>query len=182
MVKSKGEFIVNCLAVECPELALDWHPTKNLPLTTTNTAYGAHKRVWWKCNTCAHEWEAYINNRRKQYKHPGQPGTGCPNCIGRVRTLENSFAAANPNLIEEWHPTKNLPDIIYGIARTSPTKYNWVCKVCEYEWQATASSRSGGAGCPQCGEFKNRDLTPGKEWKSLNQNLILKRKRISHGE
>jgi hypothetical protein len=72
-------FLSNCLAVECPELSLDWHPTKNFPLTTTNTPYGSKKRVWWKCSVCSHEWQAHINNRRKQYKYPGQKGTGCPN-------------------------------------------------------------------------------------------------------
>ena len=36
-------FLSNCLAVECPELSLDWHPTKNFPLTTTNTPYGSKK-------------------------------------------------------------------------------------------------------------------------------------------
>lgn len=180
--KDKDRFKVNCLAVECPELCLDWHPTKNLPLTTFNVTYGSSKKVWWKCHTCAHEWETYINLRRRQYKYPGQEGTACPNCIGRVVNLENSFASANPELIEEWHPTKNLPDIPYSISRTSSKKYHWVCKTCEHEWETTAGSRSGGAGCPKCSEFKNRKLTPAKEWKSLNQKVVLKSKRVDHGK
>ncbi len=180
--KDKDRFLANCLAVECPELCLDWHPTKNLPMTTTNTPYGSSKRVWWKCHTCDHEWECHISNRRKQYKYPGQAGTACPNCIGRVQKLENSFAAANPDLIEEWHPTKNLPDTIYNIPRTGPKKYHWVCKVCEHEWEAACGSRSGGSDCPKCGEFKNRDLPPAKEWQSLNQKIVLKSKRVSHGK
>jgi len=96
--------------------------------------------------------------------------------------LENSFAQANPDLIEEWHPSKNLPDTPYNIAPQTTNKYHWVCKTCEHEWEASASTRSCGAGCPQCAEFKNRQLTKKQEWKSLNQKLVLKSKRISHGK
>jgi hypothetical protein len=172
------EFKSNCLAVECPELCLDWHPIKNLPLTTTNTAYGSGKRVWWKCHICSYEWEAYISNRRKQYKYPGQKGNKCPNCIGRIINLENSFASVNPNLIEEWHPTKNLPETPYSIAPTTVKKYHWICTVCENEWEAGANQRSCGCGCPLCGEFKNRKLSKSTEWKALNQKIILKSKRV----
>jgi len=97
------KFLSNCLAVECPDLCLDWHPTKNLPLTITNTSYGTQKKVWWKCSVCNHEWQAHINNRRKQYKYPGQKGSSCPNCIGRVVNSTNSFAAKNSKKkSEEW--------------------------------------------------------------------------------
>ena len=78
------KFLINSLAVECPELSLDWHPTKNLPMTILNTTFGSTKKVWWKCHNCNYEWQAYISNRRKQYKYPQQKGTSCPNCIGRV--------------------------------------------------------------------------------------------------
>ncbi len=180
--KAKEGFLVTSLEVECPDLCLDWHPTKNLPLTPATVSYGSEKRVWWQCRTCGHEWEAYINNRRKQYKYPGQAGTGCKNCLGRVPNLENSIAAFRPEIIEEWHPTKNLPDTIYSVSRTTSKKCFWVCMTCEKEWEATVASRAGGSGCPSCGEFKNHKLSISKEWKSLNQNLVLKSKRISHGK
>jgi len=169
----KSEFLLNCLAVECPELCLDWHPTKNLPLTPTNTSYGATKIVWWMCRVCKYEWQAHINNRRKQYKYPGQKGSSCPNCIGRVANEQTCFAAINPDLIEEWHPSKNLPATPYNILAQTSDKFYWICKICEFEWQASAGNRSCGAGCPSCGKFKNRKLAPNKKWQSLNQEIVL---------
>jgi hypothetical protein len=173
------KFLLNSLSVVCPELTLDWHPTKNLPLTAETVTYGAQKRVWWLCHKCGHEWEAYINNRRKQNKYPGQHGTSCPNCIGRVQKLENSFAAANPNLIEQWHPTKNLPDTPYNVPISGPRKYWWVCNVCEQEWEASVGSRTGGSGCPYCGQFKNHNQTTNtKVWQKETRKLVLKSKYV----
>lgn len=170
-------FLVNSLAVVCPELSLDWHPTKNIPLTAESVTYGSSKRVWWKCHVCGHEWQAHINNRRRQYKYPGQPGSSCPNCIGRVQKLENSFAAANPNLIVEWHLSKNLPDTPYNVPSTGNKKYWWVCQICEHEWEATLGSRSCGSGCPMCGKYKNRNPLCGADiWGKEMRKLVIKSK------
>jgi hypothetical protein len=32
-----------------PNLAKDWHPTKNGKLTPKDVFPGAHKKVWWQC-------------------------------------------------------------------------------------------------------------------------------------
>ena len=52
-----------------PELAKEWHPTKNGELTPTQVTPGNGKKVWWRCSR-KHEWEAVINDRTR--------GTGCP--------------------------------------------------------------------------------------------------------
>lgn len=39
----------NCIAITHPGLKESWHPTLNLPLTTSNTSAGSKKVVWWKC-------------------------------------------------------------------------------------------------------------------------------------
>jgi hypothetical protein len=144
------KFLLNSLAVECPELCKDWHPTKNLPLTTTSVTFGSGKKVWWKCHECGYEWMAYIQNRRNQHKYPGQPGTSCTNCIGRVINMDNSFGAEYPELVEEWHPTKNIPHNPYNIFPTTPSKFWWVCKLCKNEWKTSAGTRARGGGCPVC--------------------------------
>lgn len=56
-----------------PDLALEWHPTKNGSLTPDNISYGSEKKVWWKCSWCKQEWQCAINNRTIR-------GAGCPNC------------------------------------------------------------------------------------------------------
>lgn len=169
----KDRFMLNSLAVDCPELTEEWHPTKNLPLTPFNVTKGTTKKAWWQCKKCQHEWYCHVSNRRKQYKFGRTEGTGCPNCIGRVRKPENSFAEKFPHLVKEWHPTKNEGDSPEFIAPTSIQKYWWICSVCEKEWHSAISSRACGSGCPSCAEFKNRK-EPIKEWGRMTQNLVLK--------
>ena len=54
------------LAEVNPELAKQWHPTKNGDLTPFFFSQGSEKKVWWKCDKGVdHEWESSINNRSK---------------------------------------------------------------------------------------------------------------------
>jgi len=63
----------NCLQTVNPDLARQWHPTKNGKLTPKIFGAGAHKKVWWKCpKGDDHEWPATIVNRNR--------GKGCPFC------------------------------------------------------------------------------------------------------
>lgn len=61
----------NDLATTNPELALEWHPNRNEPLSPTMVVSGSHKKVWWKCSK-GHEWQATIDNRNR--------GNRCPVC------------------------------------------------------------------------------------------------------
>lgn len=57
-----------------PEVAKEWHPTKNFPLTPDKISYGSGKKVWWMCKN-SHEWEAVVSSRTyKRVKN------GCPLC------------------------------------------------------------------------------------------------------
>ena len=58
-----------------PDIAKEWHPTKNGDLRPENFMRGSHKKVWWKCSK-GHEWEAIISNRARKSK-----GTGCTSCV-----------------------------------------------------------------------------------------------------
>jgi hypothetical protein len=64
--------IDNCLATINPELAKEWHPTKNEELTPYDVVSGSGKKVWWKCEK-GHEWKTSIAHRRG--------GTGCKKCV-----------------------------------------------------------------------------------------------------
>lgn len=55
-----------------PDLAAEWHPTRNGDLRPYDVTLGARRKVVWKCATCGHEWEARVNSRSS--------GTGCPHC------------------------------------------------------------------------------------------------------
>ena len=52
------------LAETHPEVAKQWHPTKNSELTPFDIGAGSNKKVWWKCDKGDdHEWMSYIYNR-----------------------------------------------------------------------------------------------------------------------
>lgn len=68
----------NCLKEARPELAKEWHPTKNGQLTPENVRYGSTKKVWWICLN-GHEWQSTICSRSRKR------GNGCPHCYLKVR-------------------------------------------------------------------------------------------------
>ena len=141
---------VNDLASRYPALAAEWHPKKNGALRPEAVPANSARCVWWCCEK-GHEWQATVNDRAK--------GSGCPVCASRsLLAGYNDLAATNPELVSEWHPTKNgtlTPERVFpGSAR----RVWWRCAE-GHEWQAAISSRAkGGCGCPVCAGKK---LQPG---------------------
>ena len=133
---------INDLATTHPNIAAEWHPTKNGALTPKTIAYGTKKRDWWRCDK-DHEWEASIMSRSQ--------GAGCPVCSGKVIIPgENDMASMYPKLSAEWHPTKNGALRPETVTPYSNRKVWWLCDK-GHEWQAYISHRTGvGSGCPYC--------------------------------
>lgn len=77
------EYMAECkedsLADLRPDLAAEWHPTKNEGLTPYRVTLGSSIRVWWRCRVCGHEWQTTVGHRVS--------GTGCPVCY-RQRNKE----------------------------------------------------------------------------------------------
>ena len=49
-----------------PDIAGEWHPTKNGDLVPSDFTRASGKRVWWKCPVSDdHEWEVAIHDRTK---------------------------------------------------------------------------------------------------------------------
>lgn len=140
----------NDFATRYPALALEWHPTKNLPLTPSDFITSADK-AWWKCSVCGHEWAALPKNRAH--------GHGCPICrLGRVTKGLNDLQTTHPALALEWHPTANPfgPD---SVTAGSHKKVMWQCRE-GHEWSATVFYRtSRKTGCPICNR-KGRAAPP----------------------
>lgn len=132
----------NDLASQMPELAAQWHPTKNRGVTPADIPLGSHHKAWWICDR-GHEWQAMVKSRAN--------GTGCPVCANRrLLSGENDLAATYPDLACQWHPSKNGKLTPRDIVAGSHKKVWWTCER-GHEWQATVASRtSGGAGCPVC--------------------------------
>jgi len=67
------------LAVLYPDIAKEWHPTKNGGLKPSEIAPYSNKKVWWICNK-GHEWRQAIGHRSE--------GRKCPYCFGHGRPLK----------------------------------------------------------------------------------------------
>ena len=138
------------LAILHPGVAAQWHPTKNGSLRPADVAAQSYKKVWWlgTSQKCRHEWQARINSRTGSLSRP--KGRGCPYCSGKVATSEHCLAASSPELVKEWHPTKNGRLLPTEVTAGSHRKVWWCCRT-DHEWQVSVASRAyGGAGCPFC--------------------------------
>lgn len=132
----------NDLASQRPDLAAQWHPTKNRGRTPADVTLGSHYAAWWVCEH-GHEWRAAVKTRVS--------GCGCPVCANRALIPgENDLAATHPDLARQWHPTKNGPLMPRDVVAGTHRKVWWRCEK-GHEWRALVSSRAqSGAGCPVC--------------------------------
>lgn len=62
---------INSLEALRPDIAHEWHSTKNGNLTPANVFCNSNIQVWWQCKN-GHEWFTNLKNRIA--------GTGCPKC------------------------------------------------------------------------------------------------------
>ncbi len=155
-----------------PQLAKEWHPTKNDNISPNMVTSTSHSKVWW-LGGCGHEWQATVNHRSK--------GRGCPICANSQILLGfNDLATTNPNLAKEWHPTKNKNITPKMVVAGSAKKVWWLGK-CGHEWPATISSRVSGKGCPICSgrqvlqgfnDLATRNPNLAKEWHPTKNNNL----------
>ncbi|MGA9286788.1 MAG: zinc-ribbon domain-containing protein [Anaerobacillus sp.] len=136
----------NSLAYNYPNLAKEWHPNKNKELTPEKVVPGSGKKVWWICEK-GHEWQEYI--RTRCIGSVNLNVLGCPYCSGHRLTIENSLGYKYPELISEWHPTKNNKTP-YDVQPGTHEKVWWICKR-GHEWKAGVHKRtSSKRNCPHC--------------------------------
>jgi len=139
----------NCLETLNPELAKEWHPTKNGKLTPRDVHPGSAKKVWWKCpKGDDHEWRTVVHSRTN--------GRGCPVCSGRKVVKSTCLRTLNPRLAKEWHPTKNGKLTPNDVGIGSGKNVWWKCsKGDDHEWKNTVHSRIlQELGCPVCSNQK----------------------------
>ena len=159
----------------CPEIAKEWHPTKNGELKPNQVTPASTKKVWWKCIE-GHEWQTSMHTRSK--------GSNCPKCsrnkmsirgriLGRKRAksmwgnnylLKYSFGKQYPEFAKEWHPTKNGNLKPTDVTISDERKVWWIDGLA-HKWQATVHSRSRrfkskqkSKGCPSCARSGSRFL------------------------
>lgn len=132
-----------------PEVAVEWHPTRNGDLAPTDVKPASNKRVWWQC-VQGHEWNVSPSNRRR--------GEHCPECSDLQRAVTKStpkagrsLADLRPAIAAEWHPTKNAPVTAADVNPGSKIGRWWQCATCGHEWLTDPYHRTrGGRGCLKC--------------------------------
>jgi len=132
----------NDLKTKYPELAEQWHPTKNLPLAPDTYNPKNINPVHWICEN-NHEWVTSTSKRILSK-------TGCTECHNRhLRPVENNLLETNPKVAAEWHPSLNLPVKPENLTAGSGFLSWWVDEL-GHEWQATVNTRTQGHNCPIC--------------------------------
>ena len=113
----------NSLSYCYPDIAAEWHPTKNGRLTPDRISKASRRNVWW-LGKCGHEWQAVVSERTAPEKILKNGRTrklyGCPYCSGkRILVGFNDLQSLFPEIAAEWHPTKN------GILRPTEISRGW---------------------------------------------------------
>ena len=70
LVKGKND-LLTC----CPEIAAEYHPSKNVGMPIEKVFLNSNKKVWWLCPRCGNEYEQSVNNKVAGWQ-------GCPKCQG----------------------------------------------------------------------------------------------------
>ena len=152
-----GKVIVaeeNDLGSRFPEIAAQWHPTKNGNLTPGNCSPSSNRRVWWRC-PLGHEYQAAVGARTVN-------GSDCPYCAGKkVLVGFNDLASQEPAVAAGWHPTLNGTLTPQNVTTGSRRKVWWLCPE-GHVWKAVVYSRAGAqkTGCPVCAGRVRRPRSP----------------------
>lgn len=135
------------LATLFPDIAEEWHPTKNGDLTPYDVTPGSHQEVCWKCKN-NHEWKSSVQTRTKEGARKE-----CKACQLEATCILNHA----PELLESWDWDRNqvMPD---QVSHSSHQIIAWRCPKCQHKWECPAGWRrytySPGnwrfTGCPNC--------------------------------
>jgi len=138
--------VTNSLAKLWPDLAKQWHPTRNGTLGPERIVAGSARPVWWKCPVSPdHEWCVSPHDRLSLVG-------GCPFCLHLRVCPTTSLSATQPRIAAEWHSTKNHRLTPHDVVEGSAHRVWWRCSLdSEHEWCASVSNRTlRRSGCPFC--------------------------------
>jgi len=133
-----------------PNLAKEWHPSRNGDLNPRNVTPGSGKKVWWICAD-GHEWEARLYSRNR--------GSGCPSCNNPTPGDYSDMSISDSGLVKEWHVTKNRGLNLRNLPPGFNQKVWWICEE-GHEWKATFKSRMKGNDCPDCNKYISTKRSP----------------------
>ncbi|MDC0980957.1 zinc-ribbon domain-containing protein [Candidatus Pseudothioglobus singularis] len=134
----------NNLQLLFPEIAKEWHPTKNNNLTPEQVSATSRNNAWWLC-TKGHSYEAKIGNRTRWGE------SKCPYCLHRRLGDDNNLLAEFPEIAKEWHPTKNGELFPEQFVSGTKKKVWWLCpQQHSYEASIQTRTKKNPTSCPHC--------------------------------
>jgi hypothetical protein len=124
-----------------PHLVPEWHPTKNGDMTPDDVSTWSDRKVWWLCPE-GDEYLMSVANRSQ--------GRSCHFCCGRHVREGASVDLTHPELMKEWHPTKNQNIDPKNYSFGSDKNVWWQCSL-GHEWENKIEGRAvKNTGCPYC--------------------------------
>jgi hypothetical protein len=155
-----------------PDIAAQWHPTKNrflFPKWDPKTERLASQRIqknrrlkpsdvaghskefaWWQCDKSVnHVWYERIGHRTSR-------SAGCPFCSGFRIAVDNNLEAKEPAVAKMWHRSRNLPLTADKVTAGTAKVVWWKCfRSAKHIWQASvvrivSAHRKGHTGCRFC--------------------------------
>lgn len=134
--------VENSLAEKYPELTSEWDYEGNGEIKPENVTYASTYKAHWICKK-GHKYVASVGNRTNQK-------SGCPYCSNQKLLVGfNDFATTCSDAAIEWMYNRNYPDTPQSIIGGNKKRW-WKCRVCEFEWEASPTTRKSGCGCPNC--------------------------------
>lgn len=140
--------VTNSLATLYPDIASQWHPTKNGSVLPSQILPNSSFNAWWKCsNGEDHVWRRMVSHR----VYPRSPNEGkCPFCQ-KVDLRSQSLAVCRPDLAKEWDYALNGDLTPFMVTKSSSKRVWWVCEN-GHHYQSTIYNRGSthNTGCPIC--------------------------------
>ena len=155
------------LQVKFPDIAEQFHPTKNGDIKACQITAYSNDEYWWLCpNKCAegcpHEYKMIVSNKTQ--------GQGCPfsGCCSSPKKccFHTSLKTTHPEIVAYWDTDKNeyiiLPE---QITHGSNLMVHWKCpktcdKGCSHEWEATVASTVRQKDCDICLYCSGQKICP----------------------
>lgn len=160
-----------------PELAVQWHPTRNKDLVPANFQPGSVTTVWWLCEECGSSWRRSIAGRTAT-------GSRCRACSSKERGKRTrtpgtgqSLLDTHPALVDEWDYELNETLSPADLKAGSSERVWWRCGVCNNSWKALVWTRARkGHGCRKCAgrqtSVRRSTPKPGASLADLKPDLI----------
>lgn len=142
-LKKKKKVQANSLRTKHPDIADEFHSTKNGYHTAETITCGSTLLMWWICQKCGNEWKQGVSKRLRV-------GKNCYNCRKKEKDYNNSLGKNCPHLLKEWDYTKNIDIDPFVISQNSGYRAFWICENGHPHRMPIKIKKNDLRNCPDC--------------------------------